>query len=146
MAEPYVLRERGLAGPGERATGAQHAEGKLTARERSGPLLDRGSSSEVEQSRRHRAQGFGPEAKEPYTDGVVTVEGRAVFVYAHDFRILGSALGEVHATKIHEVMGMAIAVGAPLVSLKDAAGVRRRLERAHGFRAPHRRRRPARAP
>ncbi|WP_121827650.1 SpoIIE family protein phosphatase [Streptomyces sp. S1] len=136
MAEPHVLRERGLAGPGERATGAQHAEGELTARERSGPLLDRGSFSEVEQSRRHRAQGFGPEAKKPCTNGVATVEGRAVFVYAHDFRILGGAPGEVHATKIHEVMGMAIAVGAPLVSLKDAAGVRRRLERAHGFRAP----------
>ncbi|MEU2027253.1 carboxyl transferase domain-containing protein, partial [Streptomyces sp. NPDC016469] len=86
------------------ATEAQHAKGKLTARERIELLFDPGSFHEVEQLRRHRATGFGLEAKKPYTDGVVTgwgtVEGRTVFVYAHDFRIFGGALGEAHATKI----------------------------------------------
>ncbi|MFE9595764.1 acyl-CoA carboxylase subunit beta [Streptomyces sp. NPDC006294] len=110
------------------ATGAQHAKGKLTARERIGLLLDEGSFREVEQLRRHRATGFGLEAKRPYTDGVVTgwgtVEGRTVFVYAHDFRVFGGALGEAHATKIHKIMDMAIAAGAPLVSLNDGAGAR----------------------
>ena len=53
-----------------------------------------------------------------------TVEGRTVFVYAHDFRIFGGALGEAHATKIHKIMDMAIAAGAPLVSLNDGAGAR----------------------
>ncbi|MEU4090742.1 acyl-CoA carboxylase subunit beta, partial [Streptomyces aureus] len=66
--------------------------------------------------------------KKPYTDGVITgwgtVEGRTVFVYAHDFRIFGGALGEAHATKIHKIMDMAIAAGAPLVSLNDGAGAR----------------------
>ncbi|MGW7357558.1 carboxyl transferase domain-containing protein, partial [Streptomyces sp. NPDC054802] len=79
------------------ATEAQHAKGKLTARERIALLLDEGSFREVEQLRRHRATGFGLEAKKPHTDGVVTgwgtVEGRTVFVYAHDFRIFGGALG-----------------------------------------------------
>ncbi len=78
--------------------------------------------------RRHRATGFGLEAKRPYTDGVITgwgtVEGRTVFVYAHDFRIFGGALGEAHATKIHKIMDMAISAGAPLVSLNDGAGAR----------------------
>ncbi|ATW50995.1 methylmalonyl-CoA carboxyltransferase [Streptomyces peucetius subsp. caesius ATCC 27952] len=110
------------------ATEAQHAKGKLTARERIALLLDEGSFREVEQLRRHRATGFGLEAKKPYTDGVVTgwgtVEGRTVFVYAHDFRIFGGALGEAHATKIHKIMDMAIAAGAPLVSLNDGAGAR----------------------
>nr|WP_193433644.1 acyl-CoA carboxylase subunit beta [Streptomyces fodineus] len=110
------------------ATEAQHAKGKLTARERIELLLDPGSFQEVEQLRRHRAQGFGLEAKKPYTDGVITgwgtVEGRTVFVYAHDFRIFGGALGEAHATKIHKIMDMAIAAGAPLVSLNDGAGAR----------------------
>ncbi|MFC5905569.1 carboxyl transferase domain-containing protein, partial [Streptomyces zhihengii] len=91
-------------------------------------LLDEGSFREVEQLRRHRASGFGLEAKKPYTDGVVTgwgtVEGRTVFVYAHDFRIFGGALGEAHATKIHKIMDMAISAGAPLVSLNDGAGAR----------------------
>ncbi len=53
-----------------------------------------------------------------------TVDGRTVFVYAHDFRIFGGALGEAHATKIHKIMDMAIAAGAPLVSLNDGAGAR----------------------
>ncbi|WP_373311451.1 carboxyl transferase domain-containing protein, partial [Streptomyces spiralis] len=113
VAELHQIRARAVAGPGERATQAQHARGKLTARERIGLLLDEGSFREVEQLRRHRATGFGLEAKRPYTDGVITgwgtVEGRTVFVYAHDFRIFGGALGEAHATKIHKIMDMAIA-------------------------------------
>ncbi len=47
-----------------------------------------------------------------------------MFVYAHDFRIFGGALGEAHATKIHKIMDMALAAGAPLVSLNDGAGAR----------------------
>src|SRR6478735_3871652 len=128
VAELHGIRAQALAGPSEKATAAQHAKGKLTARERIELLLDPGSFREVEQLRRHRATGFGLEAKKPYTDGVITgwgtVEGRTVFVYAHDFRIFGGALGEAHATKIHKIMDMAIAAGAPLVSLNDGAGAR----------------------
>ncbi|MFD4687360.1 carboxyl transferase domain-containing protein, partial [Streptomyces sp. NPDC058418] len=90
IAELAELRRTVVDGPGERATAAQHAKGKLTVRERIDLLLDPGSFTEVEGFRRHRATGFGLEAKKPYTDGVVTgwgtVEGRTVFVYAHDFR------------------------------------------------------------
>ncbi|MEU5463526.1 carboxyl transferase domain-containing protein, partial [Streptomyces althioticus] len=128
VAELHEIRARALAGPSEKATRAQHAKGKLTARERIELLLDPGSFREVEQLRRHRATGFGLEEKKPYTDGVITgwgtVEGRTVFVYAHDFRIFGGALGEAHATKIHKIMDMAVAAGAPLVSLNDGAGAR----------------------
>nr|WP_260606911.1 acyl-CoA carboxylase subunit beta [Streptomyces sp. WAC08241] len=123
-----AVKELARTGPDPEATERQHAKGKLTARERIGLLLDPGSFTEVEALRRHRAQGFGLEAKKPYTDGVVTgwgtVEGRTVFVYAHDFRIFGGALGEAHAQKIHKLMDMAIAAGAPLVSLNDGAGAR----------------------
>ncbi|MEF3116508.1 acyl-CoA carboxylase subunit beta [Streptomyces chrestomyceticus] len=128
VAELHAIREQARRGPSERATEAQHAKGKLTARERIELLLDEGSFREVEPLRRHRATGFGLEAKKPYTDGVITgwgtVHGRTVFVYAHDFRIFGGALGEAHATKIHKIMDMAIAAGAPLVSLNDGAGAR----------------------
>lgn len=128
VAELRALRERALQGPSERATQAQHAKGKLTVRERIELLLDEGTFREVEPLRRHRATGFGLEEKKPYTDGVVTgwglVHGRTVFVYAHDFRIFGGALGEAHATKIHKIMDMAISAGAPLVSLNDGAGAR----------------------
>ncbi|WP_276145462.1 carboxyl transferase domain-containing protein, partial [Streptomyces sp. YIM 130001] len=128
VAELHAIRAEAVQGPSEKATEAQHAKGKLTARERIELLLDPGTFREVEQLRRHRATGFGLEAKRPYTDGVITgwgtVEGRTVFVYAHDFRIFGGALGEAHATKIHKIMDMAIAAGAPLVSLNDGAGAR----------------------
>ncbi|MEU5436783.1 carboxyl transferase domain-containing protein, partial [Streptomyces sp. NPDC020719] len=65
-------KEQAVRGPSDKATEAQHAKGKLTARERIELLLDKGSFTEVEQLRRHRATGFGLEAKKPYTDGVIT--------------------------------------------------------------------------
>lgn len=117
-----------VEGPDAAATKRQRDRGKLTVRERISSLLDPGSFHEVEQLRRHRAAGFGLERKKPHTDGVVTgwgtVHGRTVFVYAHDFRLFGGALGEAHAQKIHKIMDMAIAAGAPLVSLNDGAGAR----------------------
>ena len=122
------LKQLVLDGPSPEATERQHAKGKLTARERIAVLLDKGSFQEVEALRRHRATGFGLEGNRPHTDGVITgwgtVEGRTVFVYAHDFRLFGGALGEAHAQKIHKIMDLAIAAGAPLVSLNDGAGAR----------------------
>nr|WP_042179871.1 acyl-CoA carboxylase subunit beta [Kibdelosporangium sp. MJ126-NF4]ADB02850.1 AzicG [Kibdelosporangium sp. MJ126-NF4]CEL14069.1 Acetyl-coenzyme A carboxyl transferase alpha chain / Acetyl-coenzyme A carboxyl transferase beta chain; Propionyl-CoA carboxylase beta chain [Kibdelosporangium sp. MJ126-NF4]CTQ88435.1 Acetyl-coenzyme A carboxyl transferase alpha chain (EC 6.4.1.2) / Acetyl-coenzyme A carboxyl transferase beta chain (EC 6.4.1.2); Propionyl-CoA carboxylase beta chain (EC 6.4.1.3) [Kib len=128
LAELADVKDRATAGTDPAATERQHAKGKLTARERIDLLLDPGSFREIEPLRRHRAAGFGLESKRPYTDGVVTgwgtVYDRTVFVYAHDFRIYGGSLGEAHATKIHKIMDMAEAAGAPLVSLNDGAGAR----------------------
>ncbi|MEE1940383.1 acyl-CoA carboxylase subunit beta [Streptomyces sp. TRM 70361] len=128
VTELEGLRERIRRGPSARATEAQHAKGKLTARERLELLFDGGMFTEVEPWRRHRATGFGIETKRPHTDGVVIgwgrVDGRRVFAYAHDFRIFGGALGEAHAQKIHKIMDLAEAAGAPLVGLCDGAGAR----------------------
>ncbi|MEU0040163.1 acyl-CoA carboxylase subunit beta [Streptomyces sp. NPDC006333] len=128
LMELAERKDTARAGQDPKATDRQHAKGKLTAHERIELLLDKGSFQEVEPLRRHRATGFGLEAKKPYGDGVITgwgtVEGRTVFVYAHDFRVFGGALGEAHACKIHKIMDMAIAAGAPLVSLNDGAGAR----------------------
>ncbi|MGP3922420.1 acyl-CoA carboxylase subunit beta [Streptomyces sp. 8N616] len=127
-AELAELHENVRRGPSERATEAQHAKGKLTARERIALLFDEGTFTEVEELRRHRATGFGLEDRRPHTDGVVTgwgqVHGRTVFAYAHDFRIFGGALGEAHAEKIHKLMDLAEAAGAPIVGLCDGAGAR----------------------
>ncbi len=122
------IKQRVVDWPDAEATRIQHAKGKLTARERIELLLDPGSFQEVEALRRHRATGFGLENRRPHTDGVVTgwgtVFGRTVFVYAQDFRIMGGAVGEAHAQKIHKVMDLAVAAGAPLVGLNDGAGAR----------------------
>ncbi|MFF2703454.1 MULTISPECIES: acyl-CoA carboxylase subunit beta [Streptomyces] len=128
IAELTDIKTSARLGPDPAATERQHAKGKLTAHERISLLLDKGSFNEVEPLRRHRASGFGLEDKKPYSDGVVTgwgsVHGRTVFVYAHDFRIFGGALGEAHAQKIHKIQDLAEAAGAPLVSLNDGAGAR----------------------
>ncbi|MFD7721310.1 carboxyl transferase domain-containing protein, partial [Streptomyces sp. NPDC059814] len=62
-AELGVIRAEAERGPSEKATEVQRAKGKLTARERIDVLLDEGSFHEVEPLRRHRATGFGLEAK-----------------------------------------------------------------------------------
>ena len=48
-----------------------------------------------------------------------TVHGRTVFVYAHDFRIFGGALGEAHATKIHKIMDMASNLAVMTANLEN---------------------------
>ncbi|RFU85722.1 acyl-CoA carboxylase subunit beta [Streptomyces triticagri] len=127
-AELADLHEKVRRGPGEHATEAQHAKGKLTARERLAIVFDEDTFTEVEELRRHRATGFGLEDRRPHTDGVVTgwgqVNGRTVFAYAHDFRIFGGALGEAHAEKIHKLMDLAESAGCPLIGLCDGAGAR----------------------
>ncbi|WP_372504046.1 acyl-CoA carboxylase subunit beta [Actinomadura rupiterrae] len=128
VAELREMKAEAERGPSPEATRRQHAKGKLTVRERLELLFDPGSFQEVEQLRRHRATGFGLEDRRPATDGVVTgwglVNGRTVFAYAHDFRVFGGSLGEAHAAKIHKLMDLAEAAGAPLVGLNDGAGAR----------------------
>jgi acetyl-CoA carboxylase carboxyltransferase component len=104
----------------ELATGRQHAKGKLTARERLAGLLDEGSFVELDLFRR----GDGTARTDGVVTGAGTVYGRRVFVYAQDFRILGGSLGKAHAEKIHKVMDLALAAGAPLIALNDSGGAR----------------------
>lgn len=122
------LRRRRADASRPPGTDQQHARGKLTARERIAALVDPGSFTELEPFRRHRAHGFGLDRRRPDTDGVITgwgrVDGRRVFLYAHDFRIFGGSLGEAHAAKIHKVMDLALAAGVPLIGLNDGAGAR----------------------
>jgi acetyl-CoA carboxylase carboxyltransferase component len=105
----------------------QHALGKRTARERLALLLDDDSFTELDPFRRHQG-GFRMTGHGPHTDGVVagsgTIDGRRVFVYAQDFTIAGGSLGAAHASKIHKVMDMAVAAGAPLIGLNDSGGAR----------------------
>jgi len=104
----------------ELATARQHAKGKATARERLDRLLDEGSFVELDLFRR----GDGTARTDGVVTGSGTVCGRRVFVYAQDFGILGGSLGKAHAEKIHKVMDLALAAGAPLIALNDSGGAR----------------------
>ncbi|MFJ5925624.1 acyl-CoA carboxylase subunit beta [Kitasatospora sp. NPDC092948] len=121
------LRRRIVEGEPD-AVRRQHKNGKRTARERLELLLDEGSFTEIEMYRRHQADGPKLSENRPHTDGVVagsgTVDGRRVFVYAQDFTVFGGSLGQAHAAKIHKVMDLAIATGAPLIGLNDSGGAR----------------------
>ncbi|MEZ3115557.1 acyl-CoA carboxylase subunit beta [Halobaculum sp. MBLA0147] len=125
------LRERrreAEKGGGEERIQSQHDKGKMTARERIDYFLDDDTFHEFDQFRTHRTHTFGMEEKQYYGDGVVTgygeVNGRTVFVFAHDFTVLGGSLGEVFAEKVCKVMDRAMDVGAPVVGLNDSAGAR----------------------
>ncbi|MUV59851.1 methylmalonyl-CoA carboxyltransferase [Halobacterium sp. CBA1126] len=120
--------ERALLGGGEDRIESQHEKGKMTARERIDYFLDDGTFNEFDQLRTHRSHNFGMEEQQLPGDGVVTgygeVNGRTVFVFAHDFTVFGGSLGEVFAEKVTKVMDKAVEVGAPVVGLNDSAGAR----------------------
>lgn len=121
-------KEEALLGGGKKRIDAQHAKGKLTARERLELLLDPGSFEEIGMLVTHRCKDFGLE-KEIYPgDGVVTghgtIEGRLVYVFSQDFTVFGGSLSETHAEKICKIMDLAVKVGAPVIGLNDSGGAR----------------------
>jgi propionyl-CoA carboxylase beta chain len=115
-------------GGGQARIEKQHAAGKLTARERVEALLDPGSFEEFDALVVHRNHDFGMDSKKIPGDGVVTghgrVDGRPVFVFAHDFTVFGGSLSETFAEKICKLMDMAMKVGAPIIGLNDSGGAR----------------------
>jgi propionyl-CoA carboxylase beta chain len=116
------------AGGGEKRVAAQHAKGKLTARERIELLLDEGSFEEFDMFVAHRCTDFGMQDSRPPGDGVVTgwgtINGRMVYVFSQDFTVFGGSLSETHAQKICKIMDMAVQNGAPVIGLNDSGGAR----------------------
>ncbi|MGF7147783.1 propionyl-CoA carboxylase beta chain [Sphingomonas zeicaulis] len=115
-------------GGGQRRIDAQHAKGKLTARERVEVLLDEDSFEELDMYVEHNCVDFGMQDNKIPGDGVVTgsgtINGRLVYVFSQDFTVFGGALSERHATKICKIMDMAMKVGAPVIGLNDSGGAR----------------------
>ncbi len=121
-------RAQARLGGGQKRIDAQHAKGKLTARERIELLLDEGSFEEWDMFVEHRCTDFGMAEQKVPGDGVVTgygvINGRLVFVFSQDFTVFGGALSEAHAEKICKVMDQAMKVGAPVIGLNDSGGAR----------------------
>src|SRR5690348_4724315 len=121
-------RAAARAGGGQRRVDAQHAKGRLTARERVELLLDPDSFEEWDMFVEHRTSDFGMQDQKVPGDGVVTgygtVNGRLVFVFSQDFTVFGGSLSEAHAEKICKVMDQAMKVGAPVIGLNDSGGAR----------------------
>ena len=121
-------RDAARMGGGQARIDAQHAKGRLTARERLDILLDEGSFEELDMYVEHNCIEFGMDAQKVPGDGVVTgsgtINGRLVFVFSQDFTVFGGSLSERHAQKICKIMDMAMKVGAPVIGLNDSGGAR----------------------
>ncbi len=115
-------------GGGQKRIDAQHAKGRLTARERISVLLDPGSFEEVDMYVEHNCVDFGMEVTKVPGDGVVTgsgtINGRLTYVFAQDFTVFGGSLSERHAEKICKIIDAAMKVGAPVIGLNDSGGAR----------------------
>lgn len=121
-------RAKTKLGGGQKRIDAQHAKGKLTARERVALLVDEGSFEEFDMFVTHRCTNFGMAENRIPGDGVVTgngtINGRLVFVYAQDFTVMGGSISETMSLKICKMMDMAMKVGAPVIGLNDSGGAR----------------------
>ncbi len=128
IKELLEMRAKARLGGGEKRIEKQHAQGKMTARERLAMLLDEGSFEEIDMFVTHRCTNFGMDKDHPLTDGVVTgygtIDGRMVYVFAQDFTVSGGSLSEMHAAKICKIQDLAMKMGAPVIGINDSGGAR----------------------
>jgi len=121
-------RAKARMGGGQHRIDAQHARGKLTARERINRLLDPNSFEELGPYVEHRHSTFGLDRQRHAGDGVVTgfgyVDGRRVAVFAQDFTVLGGSFSETQALKVGRLLETATSSGLPVFALLDSVGAR----------------------
>ena len=128
LAELDERRDKALLGGGTAKIEKQHAQGKLTARERIEVLLDKGTFVEVDGFVESRIDDFDLDKRRVPGDGVVTgygeIDGRLVFVSSEDFTVIGGTLGEYHSFKIARLQDMAMEMKAPMICINDSGGAR----------------------
>jgi methylmalonyl-CoA carboxyltransferase 12S subunit len=128
IAELASKRRALQLGGGQNRIEKQHADGKLTARERIERLVDRNSFQEIGVFARHRQTYFGMADREFPADGVVTgcanIDGRLVHLASQDFTVAGGAAGEVHSDKIADTMRLSLKTGSPFIFINDSGGAR----------------------
>src|SRR5271156_4347764 len=128
LAEVRRRHANAEAGGGAERMQRQHADGKLSARERIDLLLDEATFEEMDKLVRHRTTDFGMAEQVVDGDGFVTgsgyIHGRLAYVFAQDFTVLGGSLSESNALKICKIMDLALKTGAPVIGLNDSGGAR----------------------
>src|SRR3546814_4993205 len=94
IAEMERRRGDAALGGGQKRIDAQHAKGKLTARERLDVLLDEGSFEELDTYVEHDCVDFGMQDQKIPGDGVVTGSGT----------INGRLRSEEHTSELQSLM------------------------------------------
>lgn len=117
---------QGMGGP-ERIE-KQHAQGKLTVRERLDLLFDEGTFTELGLLGHHQSSSPAMQGKFTPADGCITgigrVEGRRVAVIAYDFTVMAGSIGMVGELKATRLRELALRERIPVVWLIDSAGAR----------------------
>jgi len=115
-------------GGGQKRIDAQHAKGKMTARERIDYLLDKDSFEEIDKFVVHQCNDFGMDKQKIPGDGVVTgygqINGRNVFLFSQDFTVFGGSLSGPFGEKVCKIMDLSLKNGAPIIGLNDSGGAR----------------------
>ena len=128
LQEMLEKKEKIKLGGGQKKIDKQHSLGKLTARERIDLLFDEGTFQEYNIFMKHRCHNFGMEKVDTPAEGVVTgygkINGRGAFAFAHDFTVLGGAMGEMQGMKVKRIQELALDAGVPLIGLNDSGGGR----------------------
>ena len=113
---------------GKEGVEKQRRRGKLTARERIGKLLDKGTFCEIGMFAKNRGTVFGMDKIDVPADAVITgygkINGRKVYIFSQDFTSIGGTLSEIHAQKVSSVIDSATKAGCPIIGINDSGGAR----------------------
>lgn len=132
-------RKKAKAAGGAVRVEKQHAQGKLTARERLLLLFDPESFVEVNDMMQSNAGLATLAAEEIPGTGVVTgygkINGRLAFAASQDFTVHGGSLSLCQAKRICRTMDMAMEMRAPFISINDSGGARieEGIDALHGY-------------
>ncbi|KRT75151.1 MAG: propionyl-CoA carboxylase [Candidatus Rokubacteria bacterium CSP1-6] len=128
VEELRALRRKALEMGGAEAVAKQHAEGKLTVRERLDLLFDGGTFTELGVLATHANVSPAMRGKETPADGVVTgfgkINGRLASVIAYDFTVMAGSMGRTAEIKCNRAREIALTKRIPMVWLIDSAGAR----------------------
>jgi acetyl-CoA carboxylase carboxyltransferase component len=127
-------RARAMGGP--EAVARQHAQGKLTVRERIDLLFDAGTFCEIGLLATHAGIARDLEGRATPADGVVTgfgkINGRFAAVIAYDFTVMAGSMGRTGELKCNRAREIALTKRMPMIWLIDSAGAR--IQEAIGSR------------
>ena len=128
VEELHERRAKATLGGGPDKVERQHADDKLTARERLGLLIDPGTFTELGIHGRPHFSQRAMEGREAPADGVITgygkVDGRLVAVTAYDFTVMAGSMGMTGELKVARLRELALSKRIPFIWLLDSAGAR----------------------
>ncbi len=128
LARLAERRATALAMGGEERVARQHANGKLTIRERLDVLLDADSFLELGMHATQQSDRSTMAGRTTPADGLVVgygrIDGREVLVGGEDFTVMGGSEGKVGMLKRDRLLEIALKRQLPVIWLLDGVGAR----------------------